>query len=319
MEKTKIGLIGCGEWGKYILRDLKTLGCHVTVYSLTERTTENAKAFFADEIIQQIDQFKQIDGFIVATPASTHAHVINQIVSFNVPIFVEKSFTTHPIDAKNLVDTLSDRLFVMHKWRYHAGIEALAHLVKTRELGSLIGLRTSRSNWGNHHTDVDMIWTCLPHDLSIAMAILGYIPKPRYAVATEWGNETTELIACLGEKPWHIIEVSSIRPIINREIYVECEEGFALLKDGYTDHIEIYHRKHWGLDPKKHVVIRPFKLEMPLLRELQDFVHYLKGGPKPRCDAKEGLAVVETIAQLRDLANIKHSGVLTAQGDALPC
>jgi hypothetical protein len=40
------------------------------------------------------------------------------------------------------------------------------------------------------------------------------------------------------------------------------------------------------------------------LRELTAFVRYLRGGEPPPTDAREGLAVVSTVAALRRLAEI---------------
>lgn len=310
MNRTRIGLIGCGAWGRHILRDLTTLGCHVTVVSRSKTSHDNAIAGKADQILDCMTQLTSIDGVIVATPSSTHAAVIEQISRLQIPIFVEKPMTAQLADAERLASQLADRLFVMHKWRYHAGVHALAGIVAQRELGDILGLRTSRTNWGNHHRDVDMIWTCLPHDLSIAIEILGYIPKPRFSVALEWQDETVELIGFLGERPWHVIEISSVRPDINREIRLECRDGIAVLKDGYVEHIEIYRKTNWGLEPAKYTERRSFILEMPLLCELREFVHYLQGGAKPKCNADEGLAVVRAITELRKLAGIEHSGIL---------
>ncbi|OAI48563.1 hypothetical protein AYO45_01095 [Gammaproteobacteria bacterium SCGC AG-212-F23] len=307
---TRIGLIGCGHWGRYILRDLKSLGCHVTVVSRSEKTRAHAREYHADKIVQQIDELNHIDGIVIATPTATHFSVIQKAAALSVPIFVEKPMTANLQDAEWLVENLRDRLFVMHKWRYHKGVQLLADIAKTQELGQVLGLHTHRMNWGSRYADVDMIWICLPHDLSISLEILGYIPTPRSAVAIEWGHETVELISVSGENPWNVVEISSVRPTLNREIRLECEYGVAVLKDGYDDYISIYHKKYWNHDLKKHTEIRPFTNEMPLLCELREFVDYLHGGALPKSDAKEGLAVVRAITEIRRLAGIKHSGIL---------
>lgn len=310
MQKKNIGLIGCGEWGKNILRDLKSLHCEVTVISNNKKSYDYATQGGADYIYDSVQKIKHIDGFIIATPATTHAAVIDLVAHFNVPIFCEKVFTTRLSDAKRLAESLSDRLFVMHKWRYHPGIQILGHMVRRQELGAVMGLHTKRYNWGNHHHDVDMLWTCLPHDLSISIEILGSIPQPNTAQGIEWGHEAVELNCFLGEKTWNLIEISSIRPTIQREIRVICENGFMILPDGLVNHIEIHHQKNWGLTPTDYIEYRHFDFEMPLKKELEVFLHYLCGGPKPPTNAQEGLAVVETIIQLREMAGFRYSGML---------
>lgn len=45
---TKIGLVGCGNWSRHILRDLKTLGCHVSVVARSEESRSRAERGEAD-------------------------------------------------------------------------------------------------------------------------------------------------------------------------------------------------------------------------------------------------------------------------------
>ena len=46
---------------------------------------------------------------------------------------------------------------------------------------------------------------------------------------------------------------------------------------------------------------------MPLLTELETFVAYVGGnGPAPKSSAREGLRIVETIAELRRLAGLQE-------------
>src|SRR5271167_2534302 len=62
-----IGLVGCGNWGRYILRDLKGLGCRVTVVAVSPQTRQNAEKFGADHIQDSVEEFAAgVDGFVVA-------------------------------------------------------------------------------------------------------------------------------------------------------------------------------------------------------------------------------------------------------------
>ena len=47
-----------------------------------------------------------------------------------------------------------------------------------------------------------------------------------------------------------------------------------------------------------------FSPEPPLRRELAAFLDHLAGGPPPKSDAAEGLAVVEAVQALRDRAGL---------------
>src|SRR5687767_6539437 len=179
MTKLQVGLIGCGQWGRHILRDLLSLDCDVTVVGGSEVGRQNAREGGATRIVEHVDQLPQVSGLVVATPASTHAAVIESLLHRNVPIFTEKPLTADRESARRLAQQAPERLFVMDKWRYHAGVEMLRDIARTEELGPVLGLRTTRVQWGNPHADVDASWVLMPHDLSIALEVFGKIPKPR--------------------------------------------------------------------------------------------------------------------------------------------
>ena len=160
----------------------------------------------------------------------------------------------------------------------------------------MLGLLTTRIGWGNPHDDVDATWVLAPHDLSIALEILGELPEPRAAVADSAGGGVELLVGLLGERPWHALEVSARSPERRREVTLVCEQGVALLADGYSDHVLV--RRDGTAEPER----REISTELPLLRELRAFVEHLDGGPPPRSSAAEGALVVRRIAELRALA-----------------
>jgi predicted dehydrogenase len=184
----------------------------------------------------------------------------------------------------------------MDKWRYHPGIEALAEIARSGELGRVVGLRTTRVAWGHRFDDVDTVWIHAPHDLAIALEILGTVPAVRSVVGETLDGSLTGLVGFLGEDPWVAIEISATSAERRREIKLACEEGVAWLADGYADHIVVASAGRG--EAERRVV----STEMPLLRELRAFVEHLDGGPPPRSSAGEGVEIVRRIAELRSLA-----------------
>src|SRR5689334_13040946 len=124
--KPSIGLAGCGAWGRNILRDLRDLGCRVIVLDPSEAARAVAIAGGAAVAVGSSDELPSwLDGLVIATPTSTHAAMIERLLSRGVPLFVEKPLTADPVAARDLARRAGGRLFVMDKWRYHPGIEAL--------------------------------------------------------------------------------------------------------------------------------------------------------------------------------------------------
>ncbi len=303
----QVGLVGCGRWGQHILRDLKLLGCQVRVVEHSAEGAERAIAGGAERVVRTIHELDAVDGVIVATPSSTHAAIIDKLLPRGVPLFVEKPLTTDLESAQRLADVAGDRVFVMHKWRYHPGIEALGAIAQNGELGPVRGMRLIQTGWGNPHRDADSAWILLPHCLSIAYGVLGELPAPRAVVLDAAASDRiTGMVALLGTDPWVAIDISSRSPSKQRTFQLICRDGVAELS-GQDDTIVTVTR---GRDPdgcqrtdKAQSEQRRVGRTMPLLAEVEEFVNHLRGGPPPRCSAAEGAMVVERIDQLRHLGH----------------
>lgn len=301
---TRVGLVGCGRWGRYILRDLKALGCDVTVVARSHSSRSFAHQYGASRIVGSIQDLPaDLAGYVVATPTSLHAKTVEPLLARARPIFVEKPLTNDPASARALAAKGHNLIFVMDKWRYHPGVEALRDLAGSGELGPLESIRTTRIGWGNPHLDVDATWILMPHDLSIVLEILGYIPDPVFAVAEYGNSELTGLLGILGGSPRVLMEVSARRVSRIRSVSLNFRDGAALLHDAYAAAIEI--RRVAGREARESDPCQKRALpgEMPLLKELRSFVEYLEGGPPPRSTAAEGARVVEVIAWLLRLAH----------------
>jgi predicted dehydrogenase len=166
-------------------------------------------------------------------------------------------------------------------------------------MGPVIGLSTCRLDWGSPHADVDAVWILAPHDLSIALEILGRIPEPRAAVAESGAKGLSSLSAILGSDPWLRLEVSERYPIKRREVRLHLRDGTAVLADGYDTHVEITRRAPDGAPLIEKRLVGD---AMPLHRELEAFVRHLAGGPAPKSSAAEGAEVVDVVARLRAMA-----------------
>jgi predicted dehydrogenase len=296
VSRPHVALVGCGRWGRNILRDLLELGAAVSVVDPAAEARAAAAAAGARAALVGLDALGAVDGAVVATPTSRHAAAIEALLPRAVPVFCEKPLTADPPAAARLAAAGAGRVFVMDKWRHHPGVEALAALARSGELGPVAGLRTTRLG-GRGHDDVDAVWTLAPHELSIALEVLGGLPAPRAAVAERRGRDAVALLGVLGESPWHVFEVAGDAAEWRREIRLHCRDGVAVLAGAESSALAI--RRHDGT-----VETRALEREWPLRRELRAFLAHLAGGPPPRSSAAEGAAVVATLAALRRLAGL---------------
>lgn len=301
-----IGLVGFGRWGRHIFRDLRTLGASVHVAVPSAASRQSALAAGAASVHASLAALPDADGFVVATPTVGHAAAVEGLLGRDRPIFVEKPLTNDLAAARRLVDGAGDRIFVMDKWRYHPGIQALARQARSGALGDILAIRTYRLGWDNPHRDVDAVWILLPHDLSIVLEILGDIPAPRTAFSTIPHRPGWDLLATLHDDTRSAqvtVEISAHHPTSRRAVIVVGSKGTAQLADSYDDRIVVATGAP-GLDAGKPQHIDVGNNALPLLLELQAFLDYLKGGPAPRSSAREALLIVERIHELRRLAGL---------------
>ena len=293
----EIGLIGCGAWGRKILSELRDLDCRVFVVEPSERARHDAIENGAIGAHAQIGQ--NADGWIIASPASTHASILAELAESGSPIFVEKPFTTDVASARRYAD--NPRVFVMHIWRYHPAIQTLSSLVREGRVGEIKLVRSTRTNWTSPRTDVDPVWTLAPHDLSLAIAILGAIPEPKAAWSEQHEGHAVGLIGICGTNPALVFEVSSRFADKRRELRIHGTDGVLSWRDEQA-YVELHEGNRSS--PQSVSVKIPVAGDSALRTELRVFVEQLRGGPPPPTTAREGAAVVEALVELRRMAGI---------------
>jgi len=298
----RIGLIGCGAWGRFILRDLKACDAIVHVVAPSEASRQNAMAHRADSIAGTLAGLPPVDGYVVAAPTSLHADVVDALLPTGRPIFTEKPMTADVASARRITETAGERVFVMQKWRYHPGIERIRQEIANGALGDLIGIHIQRWGWGCPQSDANALWVLMPHDLSIVLHWLNDIPPVRFVRPTLTGPIDTGTIVQLGG-PGGVpttIDMSIAAPEHRRTFTVVGSKASLELRDSYDTTIRV--RRGPPADPKAVADTIEIGQEMPLLLELQAFLKHLEGGPTPMTSAQEGLLIVERTAEIEAAA-----------------
>lgn len=308
-----VAVIGCGRWGRFIVRDLVALGADVTVVARSSAAREAATAAGAARTVPAIRNAVGARGIVIATPTITHGEVIRECLGTGLPIYVEKPLAADPAVAAELASAAGERLFVMDKWRYHPAIQALGELARSGELGEVLGLKVVRIQWGSNHGDVDGSWILMPHDLSIVREILGHLPPIRSVVGAHRDGRSMEVNVFLGAGPWAFIESATRFPGGDRrEVQLFCARGTAVMANSYEPHISIYRNTNPVLRTPPEPERRKIPTEFPLLRELRAFLEYLDGGPPPKSSAQEGAESAAFIGDIRERIG------LTRAATALP-
>lgn len=295
----RIGLVGCGRWGRHILRDLRAGGAEVHVAARGAESRARAAEGGAASIVDDAADLPLMDGYVVASPTITHADVLDGLIATGKPLFVEKPMTNDPARARRLVEQAGERLFVMDKWRYHPVVEAMRDEIASGNIGEVLAIHSVRQSWSQPHTDVSALWILAPHDLAITLHITGRLPPLVAAFAAAPGRPDLGVTAMLGGAgfPNIMLDIGVASPEYRRRCHVIGSRASMDLRDGYEERLFI--RDGAPGDPAATERIRMTSAAMPLRAELDRFLAFVGGtGPAPMSSAAEGLLIVERVAEI---------------------
>jgi predicted dehydrogenase len=298
----RIVVVGAGGWGINIVRDLVTLGVEVSVVDPDLTARQNAEIAGASSTLSAWSGVGAVDGVVISTPASTHEQVLTEVAAgTSVPIACEKPLAVSAESARRMIELAGGRLTVLHTWRYHPGVTTLAELAKSGRLGTVTAVESTRVNWTSPRTDVDPVWTLLPHDVSVALAILGEVPTVVSSEVERIDHRAVGVWAMFRTAvgtPF-VATASTRSPEKRREIRVHGTDAVAVWSDRDEASVNVY---SGNVSPPHTERIRLSSDMTALQIELDAFRRHVEGGSAPVTDAAEGLRVVEAVQATLDLA-----------------
>jgi len=177
-----IAVIGCGYWGKNLVRNFNELGelqmiCDATLggRTLAEELAPNA------EIVSDFQQvlMSDVQGVAIATPAETHYSLVAQAIQAGKDVFVEKPLALTYEEGAHLVELAKhhERMLVVgHVLEYHPAILKLRELIDSGELGKVQYIYSNRLSLGKIRREENILWSFAPHDIAVILRLMGSVP-----------------------------------------------------------------------------------------------------------------------------------------------
>jgi len=107
MNDRNIAVVGCGYWGKNLVRNFAELGVLNTICDTDPEALSQLENLYPD--INRERSFESvlanhgIKGVVISTPAALHYSMAKQALVAGKDVFVEKPFTLKSAEAQELV------------------------------------------------------------------------------------------------------------------------------------------------------------------------------------------------------------------------
>lgn len=308
--KRNLALVGCGYWGKNLLRVFNELGALKIIFDenrelLEEKAIQNSHLKIANNL-EDILQDKNIKAVVIASPAVTHHEIARQAILAGKDVFIEKPLALSVSEGKELV-ALADKkkriLMVGHLLHYHPAILEIEKIVKNGKIGDIRYIVSHRLNFGKLRKEENVLWSFAPHDISIIRKFLGnpdnIISFGRSFLNADVPDITVSVLNFNNGKGAHIF-VSWLNPFKEQKLTIVGEKGMLVFDDQAKDKLVLYnHSVRWNADYPEAVKADPkvvkIKNNEPLLEEAKHFIYCIKNRKTPKTDGKEALDVLKIL------------------------
>ena len=311
---TKIAVIGCGHWGKNLVRNFHALGVLSHVCDAHEAALAAIAAQYegltATTNYNEILANKEIIAVALATNAEHHAWMAEKAMRAGKDVFVEKPLALQFADGASMVKTADETgrvLMVGHLLEYHPAVIKLDEMISAGELGKVNYIYSNRLNLGKIRREENILWSFAPHDIAVILRFLGS-ELPVEVTATggaylqpEIADVTVTNLLFQDSTRAHIF-VSWLHPYKEQKLVVIGSEKMAMFDDTAPagQKLILYNQ---GVDwvegepvPRKgEAAPVAFDASEPLRAECAHFVECVETRQNPRTDGRNGLRVLQVL------------------------
>jgi len=307
-QEASVAVVGCGYWGKHLVRNFHRLGALTAVCDVSSTGSETASNLAPEAPLNGLEEIlgSDVSGVVIATPAETHYDLAGRALMAGKDVFVEKPMALTYEQGAHLVRLAEDSkaiLMVGHVLEYHPAIVQTLDLVKRGELGRVHYISSHRLNLGKIRREENILWSFAPHDIAIILRLMGRMP---FQVAAYGGSyvqpniadvTVTHLLFDNGVRA-HIY-VSWLHPFKEQRLVIIGSKKMASFDD-VTKQLLLYDQRV-ELQEGQPVPIKgdgervSFSDVEPLLLECQAFLSAIVTRRPPVTDGRSGLQVLQVL------------------------
>ena len=322
-----VSVVGAGNWGKNLVRNLA--GLHDVnlkyVCDLDEGVRETMAALYphatvTDDFQQALDD-DDVDAAVIAVDVPRHFELAKRALEAGKHTYVEKPLTLASAESKELVD-LADagglKLMVGHLLVYHPAVNYMKDMIAGGEVGDPLYLYFHRVNLGIVRQNENAWWSLAPHDISVACYLFDADPVSVSASGHAYLQPGIEDVVFANLKfadgRMAHIHVSWLDPHKIRKVTLVGSQKMVVFDDmEAAEKIRVYDK---GAEVRSvdsyveaitlrtgNILIPKIPGGEPLRTECEHFIDCIINDATPRSDGANGLRVVKVLeAGSRSLA-----------------
>ena len=324
MNRLKVAVVGVGHLGRHHARILASLP-EVELVGVVDARAEQAKAV-ADAcgtvaFEDYRDLLDKVDAVSVAVPTRAHREVAGAFLGRGIPTMVEKPLATTLLEAEELValaESHSTTLAVGHIERFNPALSALDGVAFRPKYinAERLGTYTFRS------TDIGVVLDLMIHDIDLLLSI---VPSPVRSVTAVgvsiFGGFEDVANARVEFEDGCVANLTASRASVQavRKMRLWGAEGYVSLdfatKQGTlirpSDKLRRGEIDLEGVDLTQAAAVKERLFgkilrvdhvqgegREPLALELEDFVHAVRSGTRPRISGAEALRSIRLADQI---------------------
>ncbi len=317
--KKNIVVVGCGYWGKNLVRNFYELD---SLYGICDPDKLTAKSFSEKYSVKnltfnEILNDSEVKGVVLSVPAAIHAELSIKAMMSGKHVFVEKPIAMNEAEGREMIEVAKKskvNLMVGHLLQYHPVFNAIKDIVHNNQIGDLNYIYSNRLSFGKIRSEEDVIWSFAPHDISM---ILSLTKQKVRSIRTE--SLTYIQPGICDSSIMHMdfdrnlkahISVSWVNPFKEQKLVVIGESGMLVFDDTQNWNNKLIRYNHEvntnggliNLDKSYGENILVEESE-PLKNECMHFIDVVRNASKPLTDGEEGLRVLNILSAATESKN----------------
>jgi UDP-2-acetamido-3-amino-2,3-dideoxy-glucuronate N-acetyltransferase len=308
----EIAVVGCGAWGKNLVRNFAQLRALAQICDSNQATLQSLVALYPHARLttrfEELLADEKVRGIVIATPAALHYTQAREAILSGRDVFVEKPLALRFHQGRELVALAAARGVILmggHILKYHPAVVLLEDLVRRGELGRISYIYSNRLNLGKVRKEENILWSFAPHDISVISSLSGSEPS---LVSTCGGSYLQEGIVDVtvtnllfpGGTRAHIF-VSWLHPYKEQKLVVIGDRKMAVFDDTAREgKLKLYDKGiEWeaGLPVPRQTAETTlfFEETEPLRLECEHFLTCMRERKQPLTDGASALKVLKVL------------------------